>query len=242
MTSKDLVKKLQILKEIKPRKDWVISTKNQILGDYQTRPAGILDIFPRLISQPKLAYRPVFATLFTLTILLGTLGFAQYSLPGDILYPIKRVTEKSQALFVSEKELPCYNLEIANKRLEELSKIAETNQAKKLAPAIKEAQTSVSQVTKNLVKSETIDKETVDEIMNLKKNLEMVETTLGTKIGSEEDEQTIENWTKKQTNMLIEDLEGRILTGEQEEVLAQMKELVEEGKYSEALELYLINQ
>ena len=41
---------------------------------------------------------------------------------------------------------------------------------------------------------------------------------------------------------LIVDLENRTLTEKQQEILAQMKEMVLEGRYSEALELYLTNQ
>jgi len=41
---------------------------------------------------------------------------------------------------------------------------------------------------------------------------------------------------------LIEDLEQRSLTEDKEEVLSQMKELFDGEKYSDALELYLINQ
>jgi len=41
---------------------------------------------------------------------------------------------------------------------------------------------------------------------------------------------------------MIADLENRTLTEEKEEILLQMKELAEEGKYLEALELYFTNQ
>jgi len=41
---------------------------------------------------------------------------------------------------------------------------------------------------------------------------------------------------------LIKDLETRTLTGEKTEMVSQMKELFEQGKYSDALELYLTNQ
>ena len=41
---------------------------------------------------------------------------------------------------------------------------------------------------------------------------------------------------------LIEDLDNRQMTDETFEILVQMKELFEDGKYSEALELYLTNQ
>lgn len=234
-----LISKLRELRQIKPNRDWVVLTKSQILGDYEPQtPNNLWEILSRILFQPK----PVLVGVLTIFILFGLFGFAQNSLPGDILYPIKKIVEKSQAVFVSEEERPAFQLELANKRLEELNKIAQTNQVQKLAPAIKEVKTSLSEATKNLVKSEKVDKEAVDKVVSLKENLEKVERTLATKIGDEEDEENIEKWMKEQTENLIEDLENRTLTEKQEKILAQMKELVEEGKYSEALELYLLNQ
>lgn len=231
MEEKQLISKIRELRQIRPNRDWVVLTKSKILG-IEAKPQ------PFFFSILK----PVSAGLIFVFILFGLFGFSQNSLPGDPLYPIKKISEKSQAVLVSETDKPKVSLELANKRLEELTKIAQTNQVKKLAPAIKEVENSVSKVTKNLVKSEKVDKETIDKIVNLKIKLENVEKTLATKIGDEKDEQTIESWMKEQVEMLIEDLEKRTLTDEQKEILAQMKELVEKGKYSEALELYLINQ
>jgi len=236
MDEKELIGEIRELRQIKPNKDWVSLTKSQILGEDQGVRGGLWGL---LINY---WYKPALATVLTVFVLFGLFGISQNSLPGDLLYPIKKITEKSQAVFVSEEEKPKVQLELANKRVEELNKIAQANQVQKLAPAIKEVQTSVSQVTKNLVKSEKFDKETVEEIVNLKKNLEKAETTLATKIGSEEDEQIIESCTKKQASMLIEDLKTRTLTEEKAKILEEMEKLFEEGKYSEALELYLINQ
>lgn len=238
MEEKQLIGKLRELRQIKPSKDWVVLTKKQILGQ-EEKYQNLISVFQTLFAKPAYAGLIV---VFVLVGLFGTFTFAQKSLPGDPLYQIKKISEKAQAVFVSQSEKPKVQLELANKRVEELNKIAETNQVQKLAPAIKEVQNSFSQATKNLVKLEKTDKEAVDKIVSLKKNLEKAETTLGTQIGSEEDEETMAEWIKNQVAMLIKELENRILTEKEKELLSQMKELVEKGEYSQALELYLISQ
>jgi len=238
----DLVKKIQELKKIRPRKDWVVLTKSQILGEPPTtfREVSILSIF-----SPKKWWgvKPALATVTAFGILFGIFSLAQNSLPGDILYPIKKITEKSQAVFVSEKELPKYNLEIANKRLEELNEIAQTNQVKKLAPALQEFQADMSEAAKSLVKVKGQDVEKiVAQTKKLEENKQIVEEVLATKILSQETEDSLISFYKIQAEMLIKDLENRTLTEGKKEILNQMKKLFEEEKYSEALELYFINQ
>jgi hypothetical protein len=240
MTEKELIKKLQILKDIKPRKDWVILTKTQIL-DEQREQFSLIESL-RLFFQFKLA-KPAFASLIAVFLLFGLFSFAQNSLPGDFLYSIKKIAERGQAVFVSEIDKPQANLELANKRLEELTKIAETNQVKKLAPAINEFQASISEATKSLSRMEATSsdpvaiKKMVEGTKELGGKIQEVKS-LGVVIGEEEfDELQVvsDKLEVKLFNLLISDLEKRTLTEEQEELLNEMKELAEQGKYSEAL-------
>ena len=150
MNEKELIKKIKGLQEIKPRKEWVVLTKGQILGQ---KPAGRLGfqnssyfrVFPR--------YRLVLAPVLAIFFLIGIFGLSQNSLPGDLLYSVKKVTEKGQAAFVSDADKSEYQLGQTNKRLEDLNKIAEQNQVKKIAPAIDEFQKTLSQATQDLKKS-----------------------------------------------------------------------------------------
>ncbi|MDD2696662.1 MAG: hypothetical protein PHE52_00690, partial [Candidatus Pacebacteria bacterium] len=52
----------------------------------------------------------------------------------------------------------------------------------------------------------------------------------------------LDNALKQIVDNLVLDLEGRTLNENTQVILAGMKELANEGKYSEALELYLTNQ
>ena len=236
MTEKELISKIRELRQIQPSKDWVSLTKIQILGK-EDKYNNLISVFQILFS------KPAYAGLVVVFVLFGLFGFSQNSLPGDLLYPIKKITERSQAVFVSEEELPKYNLEIANKRLEELNEIAQTNQVKKLAPAISEFQANISEAAKSLakVKSQDVEK-IVAQTKKLEENTKKVEEVLATKILSQETEESLISFYKTQAEMLINDLGNQTLTEEKEEILNQMKKLFEEEKYLETLELYFISQ
>jgi len=228
MTEKELIGKIRELRQIQPRKDWVSLTKIQILGE-SARGRASVSFFP--------FWRPALATVMALGILIGAFGFAQNSLPGDILYSIKKLTEKSQAVFVSKEELPKYNLEIANKRLDELTEIAQTNQVKKLAPAISEFQANMSEAAKSLseVKGQGVEK-IIAQTKKLEENKQKVEEVLATKIETEK----FDNALSRLVESEIKDLESRTLTEEQELLLEEAKADFSAGNYSQALEKILI--
>jgi len=225
MREKELIAKIRELRQIKPNKDWVILTKSQILGQ---EPKMDLSLFFR---------RSVWASLTLFIILFLVFIIAQNSLPGDLLYPIKKITERSQAVFVSEDEMPKVQLELANKRLEELTKIAETNQVKKLAPAINEFQASISEAAKKIATAKKPDlKEITKETKKIEEGKQKVEA-LGIVIGETEE---LDNTLASIVEREIKELEGRSLTEAQEEILAQAKENFEAGNYSQAMEKILI--
>lgn len=235
MTEKELIGKLQELRQIKPRKDWVVLTKNQILGE-SARGQASVSFFP--------IWKPALVTVTAFGILFGIFAFAQNALPGDILYPIKKIAEKSQAAFVSEKEKPIIQLELVNKRLEELNKIAENNQLKNLPPALTELKTTklvakkeVSNILKNKPEKEAIKvaKEIALKLKEINKKEKQVLTSL--RIESEETNQ--EPTEKVIAELLIKDLEERTLNEKQQKILQEAKEDYKVGKYSQTLEKIL---
>jgi RNase H-fold protein (predicted Holliday junction resolvase) len=215
---REVIEKIKVLKQIKPEKKWVFLTKEKILGKEPI-------FFPFL--------KPAFAGLLFILILFG-LSFT--SLPGEPFYLIKKIIERGQTVFVPEEEKPKLELELANKRLEELSKIAERNDVKKLAPAINEAKESVAQATKNLVKSKKVDREIAKKTLELVKKKQEVEKVLGTKIT----EEGTEDPTKLVAKYLIEDFENRTLTEDQKQILEKAKEYFENGDFAKVLELLLL--
>ena len=220
MTEKELIGKLRELRQIKPRKDWVVLTKSQILVEEKP------------VFNPLFIFKPVYAGFLFIFILFGLFGTSQNALPGDLLYPIKKIVEKSRVVFVSETDKPKLNLELANRRLEELNQIAQKNEVKKLAPAINEFQASASKAAKNLTTLKGADvKGIVAETQKLEENRKKAES-LGVVVGETEE---LENAYKVLAEREIENLENSSLTEKQEEVLKEAKEYFEREDYSNAL-------
>jgi hypothetical protein len=241
MDEKTLIGKIEILGQIKPRKSWVILTKKRILGEERTLPGLFLDslrVFQGLFFQ----YRLALASLILILVLGGTFAFAQKSLPGEPLFVIKKITEKTRAVFVAENEKPKVQLELANKRLEDLAKIAQKNDVKKLAPAIDEFQANVSEAAKNLAKTKKVDKEIIAKTQELEKNKEKIEKTLGVNIGDKETEESLNDFYKTQAEYLINDFKNRTLTDEGKIALEKAEKEFDSGNYLEALTILIMNQ
>lgn len=231
MTEVDLVKKIRELRQIRPSKDWVSLTKSHILGESDRERVSV-SFFP--------VWKPVLATITVFGILFCLFTISQNSLPGDLLYPIKKIVERSQAVFVSQDELPAFQLKLANERLEDLAKAS----ARNLALTINEFQVSISEAAKNLAKmdattsSPVVIKKIVEETKKLERGKQKAES-LGVVIGGTEE---LENAMAKVVGNLIEDLKTQTLTEKKAQILEEMEKLFEEEKYSEALELYLTSR
>ncbi|MBU4466727.1 DUF5667 domain-containing protein [Candidatus Parcubacteria bacterium] len=242
MNDRNLTKKLQLLKQIQPEKDWVSLNKRQLLGfeisEVKTSSADqILEIF-KIGFNYKLVLVP-------LTIILafgGTIGLSQASLPGDFLYPVRKLVDKTGYLFVAKENQPKLGLEVANKRLEELTVIAQNNQSKNLAPAINEFKQSTIEAAGKLKIVNTVDgspkltKEIVKETEKLRDNKEKIEA-LGIVVGNTEElTQALSQLVEREIN----DLNDRSLTDDQKQVLEQAKQNFEAGNYAKALEGILL--
>jgi len=242
MTEQQLISKIRELRQIEPRQDWVIFTKNRILNEEtETRVSAGFSFIGFLRGLQKgerfvFQHKPAFATILVCFILIGVFGFTQNSVPGEALFALKKITERGQEIFVSREEQSKYVLEVAIRRLDDLTKIAEANQSKKLAPAINEFQASVSKAAESLLTSKP--QEIAAELKKLREKTERVKA-LGVEIGENEE---LENVLAKIVEREVVDLENRILTEEQQELLKEIRDNYEAGNYSEALEKILLFQ
>ena len=237
MTEKQLIRHFKELAEIRPRKDWVILTKSQILAEEpKTR---LFSFFP--LFHYKLAFAPIISVL----IIIGLFGFAQNTVPGDFLFSVKKVTEDAQVSLSSPIEKPTASLKLANKRLEDLSMIAENNQVRNLDPTIKEFQANIAQAAKDLTEiganvtssDPIILQEIVAESRKLEENKEKVEAALGTIIGNTDELTSALGVLEKQTAAyLLADLSQRTLSEENQELLTAARQDFEAGNYAGALE------
>lgn len=236
MSNSGLIKKIKELKQIRPRKNWVILTKSQILGpEFSDR--GRVSVFSVLANLVYKPYKPAFATLMAVLILIGTFIFAQNTLPGDFLYPLKKVTENARFYFISEREKPRVQLELANEKLKDLVKVAQTNQTKKLAPIIEEYQANVSEAAKGLARIKEPDvKEIVEQTKKIEENKRKI-AVLGVKVGETKE---LDNALAQIVEKEIKELEKNSLTEDQQELLEEAREDYADGNYSAALEKILL--
>jgi len=235
LTDQELIGKIRELRQITPTNSWVSFNKSRILG---TEPAyrgrTSVTFFPY--------FKPVFVTVIAVFVVFGTFGygFVKNSMPGDFLYAIRKIAHECEAVFVPQNEQTAFQLKLANDRLEDLAKAP----AKNLAPTISEFQANISEAARTLSKIDatTSDPLAIERIVAETKKLEGNKQkldSLGVVYGGTE---AIENVLSKITENLISDLDSRTLSEAQENILAEVKKLFGEKKYSEALELYLINQ
>jgi hypothetical protein len=236
MTDKNLLKNLRNLKEIKPRQEWVFLTKENLFKEEKTKVSVVSIIINTLKELQRgerfvFNHKPAFAFALTAIIFVGVFGFAQGSVPGDSLFTLKKITERGQAALISQKDKTKYGLEMVNKRLGDLARIAETNTNKNLVPAINEYKQTASGAAKNLAQSTDI-KMIASEVKKLKINEEKVKS-LGVEIGSDTDlDNAISNVVEREINSY----ESAELTESQLRMLNEAKMFFGESKYSEALE------
>lgn len=221
MIKSQLVRKIRQLKKVKPKKDWVLLTKTQILGRETT-----FNLLPFL--------RPAYAGLFALLLLAGLFEFSQGALPGESLYYFKKIVEKGQIILSSEEERPRMNLELANKRLEELNQIVQRNEVRKLAAGMDEFRANVSAAAKNLPNVKKISKEIVVQIQKLEENEEELGKILATKVGNEEYEEYNIALAQLVERQILE-MEEKTLSKDDEVILKAARQDFESGDYSEAL-------
>ena len=242
MNERNLIKKIQTLKKIEPQKDWVVLTKNQILGSEEavraSRISEILEVF-QVLPRFSFGYKPALVAITFVGLLVGVFGFAQNALPGSLLYPVKKMTERAETFFVSSQDLPKAQLQLANKRLTELNQIVQTNQVKNMAPAINEFKNSALEAAKGLKMVDDSPKLTrgiVDEAEKLKENKEKIEA-LGVVVGeTKELNEALSQIVERE----IKDLESRSLTLNQQKLLEKAKEDYQKGNFEQALEEVLV--
>ncbi|MDD2672575.1 MAG: DUF5667 domain-containing protein, partial [Syntrophales bacterium] len=156
------------------------------------------------------------------------------SVPGDSLFAIKKMAEDSQAVFVGTGYKPLRNLEIANKRLDDLTKIAQNNDVEKLAPALVEYNETVSKAAKTLAQAGSMEEVSL-EIKKLQEKEDTVRS-LGIELDNNKD---LNNAIGEIVTREIEVLKQGELSEDQQKVLTEAENDLTAGNYSLALEKIL---
>lgn len=231
ITQKQLISSLKQMKEIKPRKEWAVLLKSQILAEKKVEVSNVRQsatfaaIMETIFSPKKISYS--FAVL--LFIVFGVSGFSRYTMPGDLLFPVKKMTEQSVATLSGQTKIN-QNIESLNNRINELVEVAKEDKVGNIPSAIVEITEAAKVLKNNPVK----DAETVKKIAN---SLKVLASVPGTDLSETED---VKGLYQSIVETQIEDLSKTSLTEEQEITLIEVQELYREGKYSAALEKILL--
>ncbi len=234
MDEKETIKLLQELKAIKPRKEWVFLSKKRILGpDFEPKTSSLMDVFSFFGQKWILA--PISAVL----LLIGAFAISQSSLPGDALYPMKRMSETLNSYLASQEDRSMARLESADKRIDELQKIAETNQAKKLSAALNEIESSKRAVKKEAAGLKTMTQEDANRVakeMALKMvEINQKESQVLAGLGIEQ-KKAVDPAEKEIAEILIQEAENSELAESQALALENAKQAFSQTDYQRALE------
>ena len=170
---KDLISKIRELKKIEPSQEWLISVRNDLMANFEP------DIsFFQWLRQPQ-----QFALVACLILIfLGgpwlALKASEASLPGDLLYSVKKANEGLQMTVTSEGNKTQLKVEFASRRLEELGKISEDS------GKINEVKGIVSDLKNNLEEASVYaDKISGTEIIAVAKKTKKIKEELSNTVG-----------------------------------------------------------
>lgn len=238
MVKEQLISKLQELKQIKPRKDWVVLAKMNVLGSDATERKTVVkpaynwtfSNILRLIYQRKLTY----AFVVFLFISVGMFSIAQYTLPGDMLFSVKKITEQSQASLIGRSDVK-NSFENLKKRSQDLAQAVKDNRENNISSAVKEVKDAASGLNNALAKNPALAKEVALEIKDNGTLLNMLGDFEGVDL-----KQTSDVLYKTIDSQIIDSLQETTLTESQQKMLEEAKKLYNEGDYSGALEKILL--
>lgn len=144
ITEKYLIKRITLLKGVKPDKNWVVFCREQLIQELKREqealsqsertkmPKMSLAAFLKEILAPRAALKPagvlivIFGLIFSSSILV--MASAKNSLPGDRLFPVKIAIEEAQLLVAPSVEYKAdFQNQIVDRRLEELDRIIGQN-------------------------------------------------------------------------------------------------------------------
>lgn len=254
MTEQELIAKIQELRSVKPRKDWVLLTKNRIF-DRESRgvmsPQTVMLHYISSLSIPRFALmRPVLA-LSTLAVLAGLFGLTHNSLPGDLLYPVKKAATHGQATLLSQDSAEL-SLNLAAQSASALKKIAKNNDIEKLAPAIQDYQKNLKSASASLEGPKTSKNviKIAELVGQIEKDSKEIEGALQTEVAKQEREELVKKTRAALTEQIeevgnkvggiisaeLQELAGNQLTDAQKEILSQAQAAYDAKDYATALQ------
>ena len=187
MTEKELINKLNEFKQIKPNQDWAFWLLSNILsqspsviaseapfngakrgGKQSQKPKIHLVSFSFIQRYQKALVPAAFVVLF-----VSTFAFAQTTLPGNPLYPVKTLTQNIRIALAPKDYKPVIRMQITKARLGDMAKITDQEQVITLmSQNIKKDLEIIPQELKNIQKKQKtldISKQVQNEAKDLNK-------------------------------------------------------------------------
>jgi hypothetical protein len=126
MTDKELIRNIKKLGEIQPTTKWLNLTRYELISEIspQKQPFGTNGFFNWLLHAQSMALIACLLLIFVGGPWL-TVKASQSSLPGELLYSVKKIDEGFKNRITSDQNRAYLQAEFATKRLEELDKITE---------------------------------------------------------------------------------------------------------------------
>ncbi len=221
MRESQLIKKIKELRQIKPNREWVSLTKKEILEKGKEAQIVSVSWFFTPIRKPALIVVPLVLVAAVLGGLFVYLNFLpqSFQLPTVFQFP---ESPKPSELTASLAELQ-KGLEKVTIDLESLKKAKDPNKALVMAEVIKATAKKGEEIVEQ-IKSKNSSQS------------KQVLATLGTLGETYRILEEVANDTQSEIiGSLIEDLEKRTLTAEDEERLLKAKDYYNEGKMEEAI-------
>jgi hypothetical protein len=130
---KILLRKIKLLKKIRPDASWLMSQRSFLLSEVSQsketnkKPSLVLPLFNfniLKILKPSFAIALAIIILATSLATVGVISAAQNSLPGDFLYPAKTAVERIQLTFTTGQENKTkLSIKLASQRIDELTQL-----------------------------------------------------------------------------------------------------------------------
>jgi len=235
----DLIKKIRQLKKIQPSQEWLDSTRLELASmaapSNQELSLNLFNWFRGFQLQP-VALGICLLLIFTAGPWL-TLKASQASLPGDVLYSVKRASEGIQTTVASDDSKAQLQVEFASRRLEELTKITgdsftseeKSERVKKAVNNLRNnlAEASVYAARASKEKAMVMAKKT----KSIKEELDKTKEEVSLEVQNElaEAERAIEEINQQILVVLVENsqesAEGEAVTPADEEVLIFLEEM-----------------
>lgn len=148
MEDKEIIEKIKELKAVKPTKEWAFWLKSNILEkgkqEELVRKPQFKLVSWRFVSRYSKVWIPSLLAVF----FVFSFAYAQFTLPGNIFYPLKTVAQNARIYLAPANQKPVVRLEIAKARLNDLMKVRNHQQA--VALVIQNTQENLKNVPEDI--------------------------------------------------------------------------------------------